>query len=89
VLEPSETHTSTSDEKTRCSPWLRTHDSGENGSYYDPMVKMIFINGLYYKPMVKIIFAGFVQTGGENALGENDFFSSDIILHFVCASMMC
>jgi len=53
-------------------------------------VKIIFINGLYYKPMVKINFTnGTIQTGGENALGENDFFCSDIIPHFVCASMMC
>ena len=60
------------------------------GLYYDPMVKIIFINGLYYKPMVKINFTnGTIQTGGENALGENDFFCSDIIPHFVCASMMC
>jgi len=60
------------------------------GSYYDPILKIIFINSLYYKPTVKTIFTnGFVQTSGGNDLGENDFFSSDIILHFVCASMMC
>ena len=47
------------------------------GSYYDPILKIIFINSLYYKPTVKTIFTnGFVQTDGKNVIGENKLCSS-------------
>lgn len=55
-----------------------------SGSYYDPTVKIIFIKGLYYEKMVKKYFyRQLYSNSSKNALGENDFFSTDINIYVI------